>query len=342
MLAGFHSPPMKILLASTLVLGAFIFSGCGDKEEGKAGKARYALVAPSVSNFWEICKKGGEDAAKELGVESELITPSSITDQKAKLEDLLSKGIDGISMAVADPENQTGFINEVAGRVPLITFDTDAPDSARKVFIGIDNYEAGWLAGDLVKEAAPEGGEVVIFVGNISQLNSRQRRQGLIDNLVGREKDSSRYDAPGQVVTGEKYTVLDTLLDGVDAPKAKANTADALTKYENLAVMVGLFDYNAPQIVEELKQANKVGQVKVVSFDEQSATLAAIKEGIIYGTVVQNPYEYGYQSIKVLHALKNGDTSMIPESGVIEIPARIIRKDNVEEFEKDLNAKLGK
>mgnify|MGYP002628163193 CR=1 FL=1 len=322
-----------------MALTAFAFSGCGDKEEGKAS---YALVAPSVSNFWEICKKGSEDAAKELGVETEFITPQSITDQKAKIEDLLSKGVDGISMAVGDPENQTGFINEAAARVPLITVDTDAPDSDRQVFIGIDNYEAGWLAGDLVKEAAPDGGEVVIFIGNLSQLNSRQRRQGLIDNLVGREKDSSRYDAPGQVVTGEKYSILDTLLDGVDSPKAKANAADALTKHGNLAVMVGLFDYNAPQIVEELKQSNKVGLVKVVSFDEHAGTLAAIKEGIIYGTVVQNPYDYGYQSIKVLHAIKSGDTGMIPENGIIEIPARIIRKDNVEEFEKDLNAKLGK
>ena len=330
---------MKKILASSVVLAAFAFNGCGDKDDDKV---TYALVPPSVSSFWEICRKGGEDASEELGVEFEFVSPESITDQKAKIEDLLSKGVDGMAVAVGDPQNQTGLLNEAAARVPLITFDTDAPESDRKVFIGIDNYEAGWLAGDLVREAQPEGGEVAIFIGNLSQLNSKQRRQGLIDNLVGREKDTTRYDAPGQVVTGEKYTIMDTLLDGVDAPKAKANVADALTKYENIAVMVGLFDYNAPQIVEELKQAKKVGDVKVVSFDEQAGTLAAIKEGIIYGTVVQNPYEYGFQSIKVLHAIKSGDTSMIPENGIIEIPARIIRKDNVEEFEKDLNAKLGK
>ena len=136
-----------------------------------------------------------------------------------------------MAVAVGDPDNQTGLLNDVAGWVPLVTFDTDAPESDRKVFIGIDNYEAGWLAGDLVREIKPEGGEVAIFIGNLSQLNSKQRRQGLIDNLAGRKKDSSRYDAPGQVVTGEKYTIVATLLDGVDPPKAKANVADTLTKY---------------------------------------------------------------------------------------------------------------
>lgn len=328
---------MKIVIITAVFLGTFLFTGCGEKKDQPE---TYALVPPSVSNFWEICRKGGADAAAELGVEFEFVTPESITDQKVKVEDLLSKGVQGIAIAPGDPANQTGLINDVASRVPLVTVDTDAPESQRKVFIGIDNYEAGWLAGDLVREAAPEGGEVVIFIGNISQLNSRQRRQGLIDNLVGREKDSSRYDVPGEVVKGDRYSILDTLLDGVDAPKAKANAADALTKHQNLSVMVGLFDYNAGQILEELKQANKVGEIQIVSFDEHANTLAGIKEGSIYGTVVQNPYQYGYQAVKMLHRLSEGDHSAIPENGVIEIPARIIKKDHVEEFQRDLETKL--
>lgn len=319
--------------------GILGLAGCGDKEDGKP---TFALVAPSVSNFWEICQKGSEDAARELGVDTEFLTPASVTDQKAKIEDLLSKGVDGIAMAPADPANQTGIINEAAARLPLITMDTDAPESDRRVFIGIDNYEAGWAAGDLVREVAPEGGEIVIFIGNVSQLNSKQRRQGLIDNLMGREKDPSRYDAPGEKIEGADYTILATLLDGVDGPKAKANAADALTKYDDLAVMVGLFDYNVPQIVEELKQAGKVGEIKVVSFDEHAGTLAAIKEGIVYGTVVQDPYQYGYKAIEVLHAVHEGKTGIIPENGVIEVPIRVIKKEEVEEFEKDLNAKLAK
>nr|XP_061811998.1 ribose import binding protein RbsB-like [Nerophis lumbriciformis] len=330
---------MKKFMACTVALGAFAFSGCGEKEEGKPS---YALVTTGVASFWDICKKGGEDAGKELGVEVEVLMPSSGDDQKSKLEDLLAKGVDGISVAAIDPINQAGLYDEVAENSILITMDTDAPTSKREVYVGMDNYDAGWMCGELVKEAIPKGGEVVLFIGRLEQDNAKRRRQGVIDCLLGREKDSSRYDAPGQSQIGEKYTVLATLTDQFDRAKGKANVEDMLTKHEGVAALVGLFAYNPPLILEALKQAGRVGEVKVIGFDEDEVTLQAIKDGAVYGTVVQDPYEYGKRSIEVLHALSKGDKSVIPESRFIDIPARQIRKANVEAFWEDLNSKLGK
>ena len=335
----FSSNLMKKILACTMALGAFVFSGCGEKEDGKAS---YALVTTGVDPFWDICKKGGEDAGEELGVNVEVLMPSSGDDQKSKLEDLLAKGVDGIAVAAIDPNNQKGFFDEVAESSILITMDTDAPKTKRQVFVGMDNYDAGWMGGELVKEAIPEGGEVVLFIGRLEQDNAKRRRQGVIDCLLGREKDANRYDAPGQSQIGAKYTVLATLTDQFDRPKAKENVEDMLTKHENVAAMVGLFAYNPPAILEALKQAGKIGQVKVIGFDENPVTLQAIKDGSVHGTVVQDPYEYGYRSIKVLHALAKGDKSVIPENKKIEFPARQIRKDNVDAFWSDLNSKLGK
>ena len=322
-----------------MALGAFAFSGCGEKEDGKAS---YALVTTGVDPFWDICKKGGEDAGVELGVDVEVLMPSNGDDQKSKLEDLLAKGVDGIAVAAIDPINQAGFFDEVAKNAMLITMDTDAPKTKRQVFVGMDNYDAGWMGGELVKEAIPDGGEVVLFIGRLEQDNAKRRRQGVIDCLLGREKDANRYDAPGQSQIGAKYTVLATLTDQFDRPKAKENVEDMLTKHENVAAMVGLFAYNPPAILEALKQAGKIGQVKVVGFDENPVTLQAIKDGSVHGTVVQDPYGYGYRSIKVLHALAKGDKSVIPENKKIEFPARQIRKDDVDAFWSDLNSKLGK
>ena len=330
---------MKKFLAYTMALGAFVVSGCGEKKDGTAS---YALVTTGVDPFWDICKKGGEDAGVELGVDVEVLMPSNGDDQKSKLEDLLAKGVDGIAVAAIDPINQAGFFDEVAKNSILITMDTDAPKTKRQVFVGMDNYDAGWMGGELVKEAIPEGGEVVLFIGRLEQDNAKRRRQGVIDCLLGREKDANRYDAPGQSQIGAKYTVLATLTDQFDRPKAKENVEDMLTKHENVAAMVGLFAYNPPAILEALKQAGKIGQVKVVGFDENPVTLQAIKDGSVHGTVVQDPYEYGYRSIKVLHALAKGDKSVIPENKKIEFPARQIRKDDVDAFWSDLNSKLGK
>ena len=248
-----------------MALGAFAFSGCGEKEDGKAS---YALVTTGVASFWDICKKGGEDAGKELGVDVEVLMPTSGDDQKSKLEDLLAKGVDGIAVAAIDPINQAGLFDEVAKNSILITMDTDAPTTKRQVYVGMDNYDAGWMCGELVKEAIPDGGEVVLFIGRLEQDNAKRRRQGVIDCLLGREKDASRYDAPGQPQIGTEYTVLATLTDQFDRAKGKANVEDMLTKHEGVDAMVGLFAYNPPLILEALKQAGRIGEVKVIGFDK--------------------------------------------------------------------------
>ncbi len=100
--------------------------------------------------------------------------------------------------------------------------------------------------------------------------------------------------------------------------------------------MIGLFAYNPPYILEALAQANKLGQIKVVAFDEDDKTLQAIQDGHCYGTVVQNPYQYGFESVKMLQALARGDKSVIPQDAFMNIDARKIKKDNVEEFWTEL------
>ena len=93
-------------------------------------------------------------------------------------------------------------------------------------------------------------------------------------------------------------------------------------------------------------------RVKVAGFDEDDVTLQGIKDGTVIGTVVQNPYEYGYQSVHILNELLKGNDSAIPESKFIDIPARAVTKDgrtigetkseNVDDFWTDLKAKTGK
>ncbi len=83
-MVGFYLRLMKKFLAYTMALGAFVVSGCGEKKDGTAS---YALVTTGVDPFWDICKKGGEDAGVELGVDVEVLMPSNGDDQKSKLED---------------------------------------------------------------------------------------------------------------------------------------------------------------------------------------------------------------------------------------------------------------
>jgi ribose transport system substrate-binding protein len=308
-----------------------------------AGRPRIAYITNGVDPFWTIAEKGAMDAGQKYNADVQVIMPDGAPDQKQKVEDLLTRGIDGIAISPIDAKNQTPMINAAAKKTKLITHDSDAPDADRLLYIGMDNYKAGRMCGKLVKEAIPQGGKVAIFVGRLEQDNARLRRQGVIDELLGRSEDSSRNDPPDAVLKGDQYEIVGTRTDQFDRAQAKANMEDMISRYgDELKCAVGLFAYNPPACLEGIKRLNKLGKVKLVGFDEQDATLQAIKDGYCHGTVVQNPYMYGHESVRILAALHRGNTKVIPPSKFIDIEARQIRKDNVDEFWADLRAKTGK
>jgi len=235
----------------------------------------------------------------------------------------------------------TPILNEAAERTLLVTHDSDAEESDRICYIGTNNYSAGRTMGKLIKDTIPDGGEIMLQVGKMDVLNAIERRQGIIDELKGLP-DTEEYTVspPGLVECGE-WTILDTRVDNVDYGKAKQNAEDAIIRYPDLDLFVGLWAYEAPMILSALKDAGLEGEIPICAFDELSETLQGIVDGYIAGTVVQDPYNFGYKSIEILNALYNGDRSMIPEDGIIYIPERVITKDNVKAFWDDMNEKLG-
>lgn len=318
---------------------------------GEAGaKQTVAFVTNQIADFWKIAEAGCNDAEKDLDINVEVRMPSQATavEQKRIIEDLLTSGVKAIAISPLDADNQIEWLNGIAKKVPLITHDSDAPAANRLMYIGMDNYAAGRACGELVKQALPDGGEVMLFIGRLEQDNSKYRRQGVIDVLMDRDRDQAYYksqpdawDAVDGAIKGDKYTVLGTITDQGKPEVAQTKAEDSLNTYPEMDAMVGLFEYNPPACYQALDKAGKLGQVKLIGFDENDVTLQAIKDGTCAGTVVQNPYMYGYESVRVLKALLAGDQSVIPESKFIDIPPRAITRDNVDEYWADLKAKKG-
>lgn len=331
---------LSIPLLISSVVCAMVSVGC-DKPNTHARKNPHiAYITNGIASFWTIAKFGAEAAGRKLGVDVTVHMPAEgIADQKRIVEDLLTRGVDGIAISVIDATNQTGFLNDAAVHTKLITHDADAPASARLAYVGMDNYQAGRLLGEMIKRSMPQGGSLAIMVGRVEQDNARKRRQGVIDEVLGRSFDPARYDPPGQELTNGSYTFVVTLTDQFDRVKAKANCEDALLRYPTLTAIVGLFAYNTPQCLEALRQTGKQGTVKLFSFDEADETLQGIKDGYVVGTVVQNPYEYGVQSVALLKELIAGNSAAVPQSKFIDIPARAIERSNVDEFWADLKKK---
>ncbi len=101
-----------------------------------------------------------------------------------------------------------------------------------------------------------------------------------------------------------------------------------------------MWSYNTPQIVEAVKAAGKVGEVKVIGFDEDPITLRGIADGVVEATVVQQPFEFGYQSMINMAKVIEGDTSFIPENELMIVPTKVIDASNVEEFRAELQQLL--
>src|SRR5215208_451325 len=315
---------LALLLAACQPAPSGVNSGGG----GAGTKHKLAFVTNNASDFWIIARKGTEKASKEIpGIEVEFRIPSDGTaaEQQRVVDDLLAKGIHGIAISPVDPANQTPMLNRAASQTLVVTQDSDAPNSNRICYIGTDNVQAGRQAGELVKEALPQGGKIMVFVGVLDAANAQQRYQGLKEALAG-----------------SNVQIIDVRTDNTERVRAKANAADTLVNYPDIAGMVGLWSYNGPAILGAVREANKLDKVKIIAFDEEDETLTGIKDGAIYATVVQQPFEFGYQSMSLMAKYLDGDKSVVPASKQIFVPTIAIKKADVEEFIKKINGLRGR
>ena len=290
-------------------------------------KKELALVTNAAADFWTIAKRGVEKAQKEhpdYSMQVIITGQATAAEQRRELDNLLARGIAGVSISAIDPKNSTEEFNKVAAKAVLFTTDSDAPQSNRVVYIGTDNVAAGRQAGEQIKKALPNGGKVMMFVGTMDADNARERVQGIKD-----------------VLANSNIQIVDIRTDGVDFAKAKSNAQDALAK-GGIDCLVGLYSYNTPQIYSAVKEAGKTGVVKIVGFDEDPQTLRGVADGTIQSTIVQQPFEFGYQSMVDMIKYLNGDKSFIPPNKLIIIPTRVIEKSNVADFQTSMKELLKK
>ena len=325
---------MKTLFRSALICACLLLvvscqrggapSGGGDASKN----LRLAFVTNNASDFWTIARRGTEKADTELDdvtVEFKIPSDGTAAEQKRLLDDLLSKGVEGIAVSPVDPENQMQMINDAAKRVLVVTQDSDAPKSDRAFYVGTDNVAAGRQAGGLIKEALPQGGKIMVFVGKLDARNAQERLQGIRETLQG-----------------SNVEIIDVRTDDTDRVRAKSNVSDTLVRYPDVIALVGLWGYNGPAILNAVKEANKIGQVKIIAFDEEDETLAGVKQGTIYATVVQQPYEFGYQAIKLMHQFLKGDKSAVPANKLVLVPTLVIKQDSVDAFTQKINQLRGR
>jgi len=307
---------MRKLLVILLILAfPFIFS------TGFSKDIHIAVIGKSVHPYWAEVELGVKKAAQDLGVKATFFVPQKedIPAQISQMESFIAMGVDGIAIAPSDPTAIAPTIEKAMAKgIPVITLDTDAPQSKRLVYIGTDNYSAGKIAGLVMSDLLGiKGGKVAIGTGSLTAMNSLERMRGFMDGIANNKRIT--------VVTKP------ALCDFEDTGRAVTLAEQALLTYPDLRGFFGVYAFNGPAAAKAVKSAGKVGQVIIVCFDTTAEHMQLIKEGVIAATVGQRPYMMGYKSVEVLTkmAQKGIDATLkeLPANRIIDTGVDVVAGD---------------
>lgn len=290
---------------------------------GSGSAKRLVFITNSDSVYWDAAEKGMADACGQMGVPFSFLRNKSgdAQGQIRLLEQMLVQSdVAGVAVSVieASAVGITDKLEELKAKgIPVVTVDSDcgpAARGARAAYVGTNNVDAGAVAGAIAKLLLPAGGKVVGFVGSMDADNARERVGGFRD------------------ATKDSLEVVEVMEDANDRNKARQNVEAALLKHKDLAMPFGIWSYNAPAIAEVVAESGRRGELKVLTFDAEEETMKKLKAGDIDATIVQNTYDMGFQSAKLLDALARKDaaaTEAILHGGdKLDTGVRVIVPDN--------------
>ena len=305
--------------SSTLVVSlVFIFMVMFSAGSVCAEDQTYAMVVfLKGSEFFNWAYGGMQDAAKLLGadIKTELRGPATwdASQEARAIEQLIAKGVKGIIVTAGDATTLNPAIDKAMARgIPVITFDSDAPDSQRLCFAGTNNYEAGKVAGKSMVEWLNGEGEVGIstFPGPNHLV---ERIRGFKDGLAG-----------------SKVKVVATCNDEGKVAAAESAITAMLQAHPEIDAVFAAHGNPGPGAVAAVKNVGKEGKIQIMGFDFGMPVVEGIDKGQIRGTVGQNPYLMGYMGMMMAWAANQKtrvDGMHVPPS--INTGVRILTKEDI-------------
>lgn len=328
----------KMMLIYTLLIFAFLVyifqymtednGNSGFESSGLRGETseRYVMVTfQSGSEYWKSVLKGFEDAADALNVSIEYrgATEYDLEEQIMVLDQVIAKKPAGIAISAIDTDGLDGAIDRaIDENIPVVLFDSGAPNSKAYSFLATNNYNAGaTAAAQMAKLTGREGQVAIVTVPG--QHNHTERIQGFKDTLES---------------TYPMMEVVETVNGKGNAEDSELETQVLLKKYPDLA---GVFVSEAASGVGVAEAVqHHASPVQIVSFDTNKATLDLIKEGVIAASIAQGTWNMGYWSLQYLFHLHHDLTIPAPSATeeVSPVPVQVdtginvVTRQNVEQY----------
>jgi ribose transport system substrate-binding protein len=297
-------------------LMALLAAAVGCKSESGAsasGKKRIVFLTNGSDPFWDACRTGLEEGAKQFEIDklgyavAMEVNNGKPQGQIDKLRQFASQGdVAAVAISVIQADN-AAIIEEMKKLqqkgIKVITVDGDVNTEkfrdARPYYIGTNNVVAGKVLGAAAKEIlqarGKTSGSYVQFAGFTDNDNARNRMNGFKEAI------------------GDAFTEADRMADGMDKSKARDNVRNAIANHKDLVAVVGIWAYNAPAIAQVVTETKTRDQLAVVTFDAQAVAIEDMSNGRIDAMVVQNPFDMGFQSVRLLKAMLTDDEATIKE-----------------------------
>jgi ribose transport system substrate-binding protein len=321
------STRQKKLVFSAVFLLALILISCQKPYHDQT--ERYYFIAANVTlPYWEEAKAGFMDAAKVMGVKAEFTGPDVYSPQQEleAFQKAVSKHPSGILISPTRAELfNNPIFSAIQSGIPVITVDSDAPESPRNLFIGTDNYQAGLESGKRMAQLIHNKG-VVVLITIPGQFNLEERVRGVNDVFK---------KSPG-------IKISHTLDDKGDPRLANDQISALLDAKEKLEGILCLEASGGPGAAEALHRVNMDGKIPVVAMDKNPETLDWISRAAIAATIAQKPYTMSYYGLRLLddlhhnivHEFKDWRTAPAsPLPSRVDTGTAVIDKSNLAAFQ---------
>ena len=299
---------MKKIIVCTLIAVVFCFASLsalaldqGDFIKPVDKTLKFVFIPKVVHPWYDVVRQGVDKAVaefKERGVDIEVkwdaIPEAEITAHMNRIETNIAARPDGLAISCLDPATNTQLINDaVNAGLNVITFDTDAPESLRTLYVGHNkDAQDGYDLGIFLAEKIGKKGKVGILSGTLTAPNHVGRVQGFKDAIAQFPDIEVVFERP----------------DNDDLQKAVDLTESALQANPDLA---GIFCCNASNPIgaaRAIVNAGKVGDVHIVGMDDMPETLQFIQDGVIDAVKIQRQWEIGYWGVYYMVAMYQGHT----------------------------------
>lgn len=290
--------------------------GGGDSTPEGPAKLRFAVIPKALDiPVFNYAKIGAERAAAELGNVEVLWNAPATADQlrqKEILESFITQGVDGIAISALNGDFLTETINRaVDAGIPVVTWDSDAPNSKRLAFYGVDDRRSGLILGEQAIALLGGQGKVAIIT-SVGATNLQLRLEGVREALA---------TAPGIEVV-EVFDIKE------DVVRAGELIAAGTRRYPDLGAWISVGGW--PVFTRNALDAVDPSKTKVISFDTVQPALDLLREGKAHVLLGQKYFGWGEESVRLLHGIKNG---RMPPSPIIDSGVDVVTIDNVDEYE---------